>query len=127
MSTPISISSSLLITASTAVMRFILPYSQIAGSVIVGDSTVSLKYPLITFTPGGCIYQGVGCWSGIGFFSVSRRSVIRRVMFTAIYDRKTVVEMDVECSIEVEPGEYFVLLHFSVELPNTGYVKLHAL
>lgn len=126
MSVPISISSDLMVTASTTVMRFILPYSTVDGYVTIGDSNVKLKYPFMSFTPGGCVYQGVGCWSGLGYFSVANRSIIRRVSFKAVYKGDVVVEMDVDCSVEVDPGEYFVLLHFSIELPSTGYVRLIA-
>lgn len=128
---PITISSDLMITASVSVMKYILPKSQMSGAVTLArGGERPLSNPVISFTPGGCVYQGPGCWHGIGHLDISgidEQDVIKRVSFKAVYNNVEVVAMEVESDVSVDPGMYFVSLFFTVELPNKGFVRLVAL
>lgn len=121
---PITVSSDLFISSSVTVLRFILPQSVIRGYVVFNNSEQELINPSIGFSPGGCIYQGVGCWHGIGLFKTNTSGRITYVRFYAKYGDDIVVDMATLANNYIESGEYLVSLHISISLPNRGYVRI---
>lgn len=121
---PITVSSNMFITSSVTVLRHILPQSTINGYVVFNNSQQELANPSIGFTPGGCIYQGVGCWHGIGILRTTTSGRITYVRFYATYGNDIVVDMSTNADNYITPGEYLVSLHVSISLPDKGYVRI---